>query len=43
MITAIKSAGGDAKLTEFEGVGHNSWDKAYGDPAAIDWLLSQTL
>jgi predicted peptidase len=43
MVEAIRAAGGVAKLTEYEGVGHNSWDKAYGDSAAIEWLLSQSL
>jgi predicted peptidase len=42
MVEAVRAAGGDAELTEYEGVGHNSWDKAYGDPAAIEWLLSQS-
>jgi predicted peptidase len=43
MVEAVKAAGGNAQLTEYEGIGHNSWDKAYGDPAAITWLLAQTL
>ncbi len=43
MVDAIRAAGGDVKLTEYEGVGHNSWDKAYGDDAAIAWLLSKSL
>jgi len=43
MVEAIKAAGGEAKLTEYEGVGHNSWDNAYGDDAAIAWLLSKSL
>jgi predicted peptidase len=43
MVNAIKAAGGDAQFTGYEGVGHNSWDNAYGDPAAIEWLLSKSL
>jgi predicted peptidase len=43
MVDAVKAAGGKAQLTEYPGVGHNSWDKAYGDPAAIAWLLAQSL
>lgn len=43
MVDAIKAAGGNVKLTEYEGVGHNSWDKAYRDPEAIAWLLNQSL
>ena len=25
--------------TEYRGVGHNSWDRAYNDPDLIDWML----
>lgn len=31
----------NAKLTIYEGVGHNSWDRAYGDEAMWDWLFDQ--
>ncbi|MEK7793257.1 MAG: alpha/beta hydrolase [Candidatus Hydrogenedentota bacterium] len=41
MVEAIRAAGGDVKYTEYPGVGHNSWDNAYGDPEAIKWMLSQ--
>ena len=41
MIAAIKAAGGDPKYTEYPGVGHNSWDNAYADPALYDWLFAQ--
>lgn len=41
MVEAIKQAGGDVRYTEYPGVGHNSWDKAYGDADAIAWLLAQ--
>lgn len=41
MIAAIKAAGGEPKYTEYPGVGHNSWDKAYADPALYDWLFAQ--
>jgi len=43
MVAAIKKAGGDVHYTEYKGVGHNSWEKAYADPKAIEWLLSQKL
>lgn len=29
--------------TEYPGVGHNSWDKAYAEPDLIRWLLSKFL
>lgn len=41
MVQAVKKAGGEVKYTEYAGVGHNSWDNAYGDADAIKWLLSQ--
>ncbi len=40
---ALENSGGTVKYTEYEGVGHNSWDRAYSEPDLIDWLLAQTL
>ena len=40
MVEALRAAGGAAKLTEYRGVGHNSWDRAYNDPRVIDWMLT---
>ena len=40
MIDAMK-AGGEPKYTEYAGVGHNSWDKAYGTDELYTWLLEQ--
>ena len=39
MIEAIKTAGGMPKYTEYPGVGHNSWDKAYGTDELYEWML----
>jgi predicted peptidase len=41
MIAAIKKAGGDPKYTEYEGVGHDSWVKAYSDPELMKWMFAQ--
>jgi predicted peptidase len=41
MVQALRAAGGEARLTEYRDVGHNSWDRAYNDPALIGWVLSQ--
>lgn len=41
MVAAIKQAGGDPKYTEYPGVPHNSWDKAYGTDELYTWLLKQ--
>jgi predicted peptidase len=43
MIEAIKKAGGKPTYTEYPGVGHNSWDKAYGTAELYEWLLKQSL
>jgi len=31
---------GDEERTEYPGVGHNSWDLAYGEPELMGWLLA---
>jgi len=41
MIAALKAAGGQPKYTEYPGVGHNSWDKAYAEPDLPTWLFAQ--
>lgn len=43
MIEALKKAGANPKYDEYEGVGHNSWDKAYGTDGLYEWLLDQKL
>lgn len=43
MNEALKAAGGDVKYTEYEKVGHNSWDKAYAEPELMKWLLGHRL
>ncbi len=42
MVEAIREAGGEVQYTEYPGVGHNSWDKAYGTKEAIEWMLAQS-
>jgi predicted peptidase len=39
MIAALKAAGGSPQYTEFPGVGHDSWHKAYATPGLWDWLF----
>lgn len=41
MVEALRKAGAEPKYTEYPGVGHNSWDKAYADPELLSWLFSQ--
>lgn len=41
MAAALRAAGGDVRYTEYEGVGHDSWDRALAEPALWSWLLTQ--
>ena len=43
MVEAIKAAGGAPRYTEYAGVGHNSWDRAYGEADFAKWLFEQKL
>lgn len=38
---ALKKNGGNVQYTEYPGVGHNCWDRAYRTPGLADWLFSQ--
>lgn len=38
---ALKAAGGDPRYTEYEGMGHNVWSRAYQEPELRAWLLRQ--
>jgi predicted peptidase len=38
---AIAKAGGVSKYTEYPGVGHDSWTKAYEEPEMWAWLFAQ--
>ena len=40
MFQTLKGFGFDVKYTEYEGVAHDSWDKAYAEPDLVPWLLS---
>ena len=43
MVDAIREEGGSVKFTVYEGVGHNSWDRAFGaKEGAVEWLLSHS-
>ncbi|MGH8459944.1 MAG: prolyl oligopeptidase family serine peptidase [Nevskiales bacterium] len=41
MVAAMKAAGGNVRYSEYEGVGHNSWDRAYAEPEFFTWLFAQ--
>ena len=37
----LREHASDVRYTEYEGVGHNSWTRAYAEPALWQWLLAQ--
>lgn len=39
MVEAIRAAGGDVRLTLYQGVGHDSWTRAYATTELWSWLL----
>ena len=41
MNEAMKALGGKVHYTEYSGVGHNSWDKAFAKPEFLTWLLPE--
>lgn len=43
MAEALKAAGAEYKYTEYPGVNHNSWDKAYAESELVPWLLAHSL
>ena len=40
LIKALWAAGAAPNYTEYPGVGHNSWDKAYGTDDLYEWFLA---
>lgn len=38
---ALLAVGGNVRYTEYAGVGHHSWNRAYNEKELIPWLLSQ--
>ena len=43
MTEAMKQIGAEVHYTEYPGVGHPCWDKAYDDPKLFPWLFSKSL
>ena len=41
MIAAIKKAGGSPRYTEYQDLGHNSWDRAFAQRGLLDWVFAQ--
>lgn len=43
MSGAMKQIGAEVRYTEYPGVGHASWNKAYDEPKLFPWLFSKSL
>jgi predicted esterase len=43
MADAMKAVGAEVHYTEYSGVKHVAWDKAYDEPKLYPWLYSKTL
>jgi predicted peptidase len=41
MVEALKAAGGSPRYTEYPGVGHDSWVRAFKEPELLKWLTAQ--
>jgi predicted peptidase len=41
MIAAIQQSGGTPRYTEYKGVGHEVWFKAFQEKGLVDWLFAQ--
>ena len=41
MTEAINRAGGNARLTLYDNVGHDCWIPAYSTPELFEWMLAQ--
>ena len=39
-VAALRKAGGMPKYTEYPGVGHNVWEKAFAEPNLVPWLAA---
>jgi predicted peptidase len=41
LVAALREAGASQRYSEYEGVAHNCWDRAFADPELPRWLLAQ--
>ena len=41
MVEAVRALGGSVEYSELEGVGHDSWHRAYDADGGLDWLFAQ--
>jgi predicted peptidase len=43
MAQALRAAGAEVRYSEYPGVNHGAWDRAYAEPELVPWLLSHRL
>ncbi|MBI1750196.1 MAG: prolyl oligopeptidase family serine peptidase [Acidobacteria bacterium] len=41
MVEALRAAGGQPRYTEYPGVGHMVWEKAFQEPELVSWVFAQ--
>lgn len=41
LVARVRELGGEARLSEYAGVGHDVWRPAFGDPELLRWLVTQ--
>ena len=41
IVAALQQVGASPRYSEYDGVGHNSWDRAFAEPDLPKWLLAQ--
>jgi predicted peptidase len=41
MVQAVTKAGGSPRYTEYKGMGHDVWTRAFAEPGLVDWLFAQ--
>ncbi len=41
MVKLLRRLNADVRYTEYDGVAHESWDRAYGEPELPVWLFAQ--
>jgi hypothetical protein len=42
-VKLLRNLRADVRYTEYDGVAHESWDRAYGEPGLPNWLFSKSL
>jgi predicted peptidase len=43
LVDALRAEGAEVRFTLYPDLGHDSWSRAYGDPALYAWLLAHRL